>query len=206
VEPGSNKGLGNLLKYEINRSLFIGFINAINRAGYWVSVTSTERSFTEQAILYRQNKKNAEPGHSKHEHNEAIDINITDKKTGKSYSKSTPEAEWRATGIPAIANSLGLQWGGSTNDGKFGTYIDRVHFQVVGGASANVGTNSNDEFIYTQVPVKEMGIDTALVFSNFKVNKFVFNFFLKKLQMDSKYRNVVRTNNNTKLLLEFPGK
>ncbi len=212
VDSIANGGMESLERYKNNRNLFIGFINAINRAGYWVRVTSTQRSYQEQwQLKYGKggNLNNAEPGHSHHEHNEAIDINIVDKKTGKVYKKQTSEAEWRATGVPAIANSLGLRWGGKTNDGKFGTYVDRVHFEASNNISdlQHNGRYNQDEFIITQVPTTETGVDRESIFSNFKVNKFVFNFFLKGLQMDSQYRTVSDRfiDNGSKIMPEFVG-
>jgi hypothetical protein len=46
---------------------------------------------------------------------------------------------------------------------------------------------------YTETITKK-DLDRDKVFSNFKVNKFTFNFFLKKLQFDPTYRRVTSRN------------
>lgn len=176
-------------KFPENKKLFIRFINAINKAGYNVILIegATNRSYAEQAALKRKNTNNAKPGTSRHEKASAIDATIVNKKTGKIYSKNTPKAEWIATGIPALAKSMGLEW--ADGDGSFGNYVDRVHFQI--SNSRETGElDTKDEFTETTEEIQTSIIDRDAVLSNFKVNQFVFNFFQKKLQFDPAYRTV----------------
>jgi hypothetical protein len=184
--------------YPENKQVFINFINGITGMGYTVVLLpeATNRSYSEQAALKKQNALNASPGHSKHEHGSAIDITILNNKNYKVYSKHTSEADWLSTGVPQYAKSLGLVWGGN-NDGTFGTkgsgsyYIDRVHFEI-----PTAKTEYVNEDVYENVTeyVKQKTLDYDGVFSKFKVNKFSFNFFLKNLQFSTEYREV---NNRT---------
>jgi hypothetical protein len=199
TNPSKVKGVKYLERYNpypSSKILFTKFINAITDRGYNVILLdgSTNRTYQEQAALHRTNSSNADAGHSRHERGEAIDITIVDPKSGKHYSKNTSELEWRSTGIPQIAISMGLQWGDATNRGVFGTYIDRVHFQL-----HEFGGNGEDaitEPIYDEVTEyrNERGLDREGIFKNFKVNKFAFNFFLKNLQFDPTYREVKSRN------------
>jgi hypothetical protein len=187
ITPGiKNEGvflLEKYNKYPNNKNLFIRFIQAINNAGYSVIITSTNRSFAEQAAEKLANSNNASPGHSRHEVAAAIDIKIKNIKTGVVHGKNTPKEAWIATGIPALAKVMGLQWAGG--DGSFGSYVDRVHFQIIGKADELVDIYEN----YTE-DVKSKAIDRDSIFSNFKVNKYSFNFFLKKRQFDPAWMKV----------------
>ena len=197
IETG-NTGMYNLErynKYPENKKLFVKFINGINKLGCNVHLSplQTNRSYAEQAMLKIQNDNNAKPGHSKHERGAAMDINIVNRITGVWHRKNSSKAAWIATGVPALANSLGMDWAGGS--GSFGGYVDRVHFQIRNSreskkAELDSVSNSVDQFEEYTEEVKSKGIDRDAVFSNFKVNKFVFNFFLKRLQFDPAYRRV----------------
>lgn len=192
------KYLESYNSFPSTKNLFIKFINSITSKGYVVELLpdAVNRTYAQQAALNLKGSRNADAGTSKHEFGKAIDITVRDVENKKIYSKSTSEQEWRSTGIPAIANSLGLKWAGN-NDGTFGTkgtkgyYIDRVHFEI---ASVNVSTVTEDVFEEVKEIRKYRGIDREGIFKNFKVNKFTFNFFLKKLQFDPEYR-IVRSRN-----------
>lgn len=194
IDKGKNVGLGNLNTYDQypkNKNLFINFVNAINQAGYWVMIgdLSANRTYEQQAALNHEDERNADPGHSKHERGSAIDITLVDKQSGKIHSKTTDKAAWVATGVPGIANGLGLKWAGG--DGSFGKYVDRVHFEIA-TKKEQLSTSQQvaDEYeeITKTVEAEEIVMDG--IFRNFKVNKFSFNFFLKKLQMSGQFRNV----------------
>jgi hypothetical protein len=195
-----NVGINLLEKYNRhpqNKRLFIKFINEINKLGYRVILIpgATNRSYAEQALLKKQNDNNARPGHSRHESGRAIDITVVNYKTGETLSKQSSEFDWRKTGIPALAISIGLQWGDTKQNGTFTNkngyvYIDRVHFQIVENQSAEtkeIEQEVTEEYI---VKEKQTGLDLDSVFSNFKVNKYTFNFFIKRLQFDEQFRTV----------------
>lgn len=188
-EKTGNRGVHHLNElniYPAKKNLFLKFINGINELGYWVDIRDALRSVTEQIALRRENRNNAAPGKGKHPTGDAIDINLIDIKTGKRFLKNTSEIEWRQTKVPQLANSLGLQWGGKSNNGKFGTYVDRVHFEIVGAERMPDNTKKDPVYVTETRTVK--GLDLDKVFSNFKVNKFAFNFFLKKMQFDPFYK------------------
>ena len=107
-----------------NRDNFEELFKQIRRkTSYRVLVTSGNRSHAAQERLYAQNKKNAKPGRSPHQHQRAMDINLVSLRglVRKSDSKET----WEATGVPELARDLGFRWGGD-----FRTYHDPVHFEV----------------------------------------------------------------------------
>lgn len=182
VTGKGNSGLSLLNKYNIEqKNKFVQLINSINSAGYTVIVTSTVRSFSEQVLLYNENHKNAVPGTSKHESGRAIDLNIRDA-AGNAFMKSTSKAKWIATGIPALAKSMGFKWGGDS----FGSYYDPVHFELV-----NNITEKRTEPVYNTETknVKINTLDRSAIFSNFKVNRHVFNFFLRNEQFNKIWNN-----------------
>ncbi len=194
-EKGGNIGIGNLDTYNAypeNKGRFADFINHINDAGYWVQITplAANRTYAQQAALNFANPANADPGHSKHERGAAIDITLIDKKTMRVHSKQTSLAAWIATGVPDIASSLGFRWAGG--NGSFGTYVDRVHFEIISkGDQLSIAQQEADEYEDVTEQTKKMVIDKTAIFQNFKVNQFAFNFFRKKLQFSPEYRNVV---------------
>jgi hypothetical protein len=198
VEKG-NTGIGLLEKYNKypeNKKLFIRFINGINKLGWNVDVRSTNRSYAEQAAIHIENSNNAAPGHSTHESGGAIDINIINRNTGVRLKKLSPKEDWIASGVPGLARSMGLQWAGG--DGSFGKYVDRVHFQIRNSRETEQAETQVEQFEEYTEDVKTKGLDRDAVFSNFKVNNFVFNFFQKGLQFDPEYRivtsRIVQTN------------
>lgn len=102
--------------------IFREFIRRVEALGYSVIITSAVRTFKNQA---GQGGDNARVGYSTHEYGLATDINL---QKGTSYwRKSTPKSEWEATGVPAIARSLGMRWGGDFQSYKGG---DEVHFDL----------------------------------------------------------------------------
>jgi len=196
ILQNGNEGMGYLDHYDQypeNKTLFITFINEINKLGYKVRLTplATNRTYAQQAALKRQNSNNADPGHSRHESGGAIDITIINFKDPKDrHSKSTSEAGWRKTGVPSLANSLGLRWGGKGNDGTFGAYVDRVHFEVATIISRLDNLTENEEHENITETITKMTTDREGIFQNFKVNKFSFNFFLKRMQAGEDFRKV----------------
>ncbi len=193
LHPNLVTGQGYLNSYNpfpIYKNKFIRFINFITESGYAVTITSTYRTYQEQLNLwnkYHGKRAVAVPGTSKHEVGNAIDINLINIKTGDRLMMKSSLADWQATGVPAIAKSMGIQWGDERHIGQFGGRADRVHFQIPADATKPktiIRNKTKQETKYKDV----QAIDKDKVFSNFKVNKFVFNFFLKNLQFDPKYR------------------
>lgn len=103
---------------------FRSLVTAIENKGYrvWINPQSIVRTFMGGGI------------NSAHTYGLAIDINMS--KDGKDYKMDTPYKEWEATGVPALAKSMGFRWGGD-----FTTYIphgkpktwtnrDTVHFDL----------------------------------------------------------------------------
>ena len=101
------------------------FLNTLNEKypGYTLSINATYRTYQRSIELKQQNPKNATPGYSPHNYAFAVDMNVIDT-TGKVYRKKDRKP-WVESGIPKIAKSLGMRWGGD-----FKNYIDCVHFDV----------------------------------------------------------------------------
>lgn len=131
-----NKIVDALLNREIERlhpsvrKKFRKLLRFAKKRGYTVIITSGYRSFKKQNQLYERNSKNARAGLSMHNYGLAIDINL--RKNGRWWRKSTPINEWKATGIPAYAKGLGMEWGGD-----FKTYRDPVHFEYDHGLAGS---------------------------------------------------------------------
>lgn len=183
VQQG-NRNTQELDRYtEVCKKRFIQFINGINNLGYYVDITSGVRSRDEQFALYKDDSRNARPGHSKHETGLAMDINLINIKTGATVRKVDTLKTWLDTGVPQMAKVMGMNWGGST----WVNYYDPVHFEIIGtGGDQAIG---DEEPVYEQrtTPVKSKSLDVAKIFSNFKVNGYVFNFFLKREQFSKQY-------------------
>jgi len=105
------------------KELFRRFIKAIEAKGFAVQINSGYRTFKRQSELYKEDPRNAKSGYSKHNYGLALDLQVS--KGGYSYGKNTPAGAWIKTGIPALAESLGLFWGAN-----FKNYSDAVHFEV----------------------------------------------------------------------------
>lgn len=102
---------------------FRQFIKAVEDSGWKVIITSGYRSFAKQAELKRQNPKNAAPGRSRHNYGIAIDINA--QSGSKWLRKASSRQAWLDSGIPQIAEKMGMKWGGNFNN-----YWDPVHFEI----------------------------------------------------------------------------
>jgi hypothetical protein len=106
----------------LNRIRFRAFLLACQARGWEPIITSGVRDAAAQERLHKQNPKN--PKTVGTHDGRALDLNFV---KGKIHlKKATPAAEWRASGIIAIAKSLGIKWGGEI----FKTYYDPVHFQL----------------------------------------------------------------------------
>lgn len=112
----------------IVKQKFADFISKIEKMGYYVQINSSYRTFARQNDI-KYNPKDpsydpsaAAPGLSLHNYGLALDLQVS--KNGKTYGKTTSDAEWLSTGIPQLAKSMGMIWGGDA----FAGYQDAVHF------------------------------------------------------------------------------
>lgn len=160
---------------------FVQLVNGINAQGYYVTITSALRSFAQQLALHNANVNNAKPGRSKHNLGLAVDMNLTPIAGGSSITSKSTVAQWQATGIVALATQLGMSWGGNA----FVHYYDPVHFVLNATSPATAAPTT--EPTYTSVTSATKSLDVAKIFSNFKVNTQVFNFFLQRLQLQQQY-------------------
>ncbi len=126
---------------------FAQFIDKIQKMGYKVQINSSYRSFARQHdIKYNSNDSDFDPsagapGYSAHNYGLALDLQVS--KNGKTYGKSTSDAEWYTTGIPQLAQSMGFRWGGTA----FGTsYQDAVHFDLMTMAPATLLSMAYKQF------------------------------------------------------------
>jgi hypothetical protein len=119
-------GLANDAKLKLlpasNRVRFAAFLVACKAMGWAPIITSGVRTATQQAGLNAANPKN--PVKVGTHDGRALDLNFI--KGNIHLKKASPAAEWRASGIIALAKTLGIKWGGEI----FKTYYDPVHFQL----------------------------------------------------------------------------
>ncbi len=147
--PKTNQGYIDTLHPKYKKR-FVDFIDHLQRLGWKVQINSSYRDFAKQARLKKEDKRNASPGFSPHNYGEAIDIQVTDK-FGKLYGKNTDIKKWQATGIPNLAKTYGLDWGGI-----FKGYPDAVHFYVSGIDTSKLYRLAVDQF-KTSDPNKIIG-------------------------------------------------
>ncbi len=103
------------------------FARVEKELGLRMFATSGYRTFAEQAAQKAANASNASAGTSAHNYGLAVDVNVIDPKTGKNIlMKASPKANWEKSGIPALAKSMGMIWGGD----DFSGYYDPVHFAI----------------------------------------------------------------------------
>lgn len=127
-----SRSLGHSENWEKLKSLrpsvrdnFFNLLSDIKNLGFTPVVTSSHRTEAQQKYFYKEDSRNAKPGHSTHELDTGIDLVLY--KGGKRYDKKTPKAEWLATGIPALAkNKYKMRWGGD-----FKNYFDPVHYDYL---------------------------------------------------------------------------
>lgn len=197
VKQKGNIGLDKLSEFDQfpqHKNIFIKFINKINDSGYRVAIASAVRSPQQQKNI--RNGHESTSGKTLHTSGLAIDINVINDRTGVQYMQSHSIEKWQATGVPALAISMGLQWGDSRNIGTFYKNgnpfgnIDRSHFQIVTQTlkTKNEIIAEHYEEVITKVSVSNL--DRSKIFKNFKVDNFCLNWFLKKSQNSPEYRNV----------------
>lgn len=187
--PTTVQQTGNLNLQELDlfsdevKGRFTQFINGSNQLGYWVNITSGVRSHTEQLALYNANHNNARPYHSKHETRLAMDVNLINMKTGVTIKKADSIKTWLDTGVVTLAQTLGMSWGGNS----WANYYDPVHFELNGTGGFTPVGEIVPVYETVTTAVKGKALDVAKIFSNFKVDKDVFNFFLTRQQLQKQY-------------------
>lgn len=166
------------------KDLFKKLILDIQSLGYFVVTTDGLRSYEDQLRQFRKNPKQYHykvPSiDSPHVQGTAIDLNLIHIATGRTYKKNTSITEWINTGVPDLAKSLNFIWGGTFSGGP-----DPVHFQIKAGSSEPIDNNGEPEFIEKEVagdPIK--GIDDSKILKNFRVDRDIFSFFLRKEQFN----------------------
>ena len=115
------------------------FLNILNEKypGYTLTINATYRSYQRSIELKRQNPNNSTPGFSSHNYAFAVDMNVTDP-NGNKYNKGN-RTPWVESGIPEVAKSLGMRWGGD-----FKNYVDCVHFDVTRVTDATIANAAKD--------------------------------------------------------------
>jgi hypothetical protein len=111
-----------------NHKQFVQFIHEIEKQTSWkVYITSSYRTYEEQAKLKKQDPRNASPGNSKHNFAKAIDIVLYQNTFwGQRWIEKKNKKElWLSTKIIVIAKKHHLIWGGN-----FSKYYDPVHFEI----------------------------------------------------------------------------
>lgn len=105
--------------------------------GYTLMINATYRTYQRSIELKSINPKNATPGRSPHNYAYGLDMNVKDPQ-GVTYLKKDRD-KWVASGIPSVAKSLNMRWGGD-----FNSYIDCVHFDVTKVTDASIRNAQKD--------------------------------------------------------------
>ena len=106
------------------KNKFRQFIKRVQKeTGYDVIITSGYRTFEKQQQLYDSGQTTARAGNSFHNYGMAIDINAV--KVGSWLRMGSSKSSWEQSGIPQIAENMGLRWGGN-----FSSFYDPVHFDL----------------------------------------------------------------------------
>ncbi|MDZ7900015.1 MAG: M15 family metallopeptidase [Arcicella sp.] len=128
----SKHNQGKLLKIKSvnidNYNHFVEFVSKIEKETSWkVYITSTHRTFEEQARLKRQDSRNASPGNSKYNYAKAIDIVLYQNTFWEQnwIEKRSEKKRWLSTKVVDVAKKHSLTWGGN-----FSKYYDPVHFEI----------------------------------------------------------------------------
>ncbi len=130
---GTNDTIEQFIKtlHPKHQDLFRQFIKTIHaKTPFTVQPTSFYRSFSDQERVIEQNNSVSPPrpaapvGLSYHQYGLAMDITLIN--GSQTYGFNKTKEQWIATGIPAIAQSLGLVWGGTFT----GESYDPVHFDL----------------------------------------------------------------------------
>ena len=155
-----NQNQSELLKIqnENNRMRFGVLLKEINRLGYETVINVISDS--------------------------VININSLTGNQGVIDTKSS-KTLWESTSVPDTIRGKGLKWGGD-----FSNYFEPVKVEIPQLGYDSTRTLS-ESITYTEEEVQEkitvqgyVGIDIEKALSNLKVNKVVFNFFLKMQQYD----------------------
>lgn len=183
--------------HELVRPKFAAFISEIERSGYdviFISNLQARRTAEQQiALILKYRKKHysdeaiaaAERGDKKlmetfrHVNGTALDFNIRKKGGTQILLKESSKNDWLDTGVPQLGTRFGMSWGGHFKNS------DNVHFEYSGIDKAlhdSESTVTPTISITEKVPVEVL--DPNQVFRNFKVNKEVFNFFLRREQFN----------------------
>ena len=124
-------------------------------------LTSSLRTFAQQAKLRRENSENAKAGRSKHNYGCAFDVNIFDQKTGRVVAGKTVvgteeniRATWTKLGVPEIATRSGVPtWGAN-----FKNYFDPVHFGVDVAIDASL-EKAKEYAVAKGIDYKDIGVE-----------------------------------------------
>lgn len=182
------------------RGNFVAFLNAVLKQGWDIQINDVGRTREEQERYYSENTNNAKPGYSKHELGLAIDMNVISMKNINGIKANTTLRKqgmrdlWLKSGIVEIAKNYNIKWG------DFKGYQDHVHFYMDIDLPKNQIYKQPDVKLKKGEPIIEKRKkkvktgtkwvrDESVIFSNFKVDKEIFNFFLTKKQFDIPKQN-----------------
>ena len=108
-------------------AVFVAFMQDMASKGYIVTPTSELRNRQQQLQANIDYGFHTAYGNSYHNYGAAMDFNVKDTATGKSYRLATPVDVWENDlGISEIAGRHGLKWGGDFH----GMKPDPIHVQL----------------------------------------------------------------------------
>jgi hypothetical protein len=108
------------------KPIFKKFFMLVKQSGWNPIITSAWRSYAREVSIIAAEKLKMSANNSPHLYSLACDCNFENQKTGKRLRMADGVQSWLDSGIPQIAEKLGLRWGG-----RFNGYPDVVHFDIV---------------------------------------------------------------------------
>ena len=103
--------------YQLNqafRPYVASLIDQADLLGYDSTIVSGYRNYQDGVKLAQQLGEAAAPITNYHLFGLAVDMNFTSRATGKVLNKATSTlADWNTSGIPILADNLGIRWGGT---------------------------------------------------------------------------------------------
>jgi len=157
----------NNLLNELNdfvKPVVMNFLTEANEVVDNVIITGVYYPYLKSLILHKQDPRN--PEFNFHEFGIALDINI---QIGKRiYHKDDIIDDWIKTGVPDIAKTFNIRWGG-----LFNGYSDCVHFDAANLLLIKYKLNDVYQLIdkLKQIAYEQFGQDLT----NAQLNKIVFS-------------------------------
>jgi hypothetical protein len=179
----SGRSLGYIKNLAVSvQPIFTSFLLQAQQAGYTPDIQDGLRSYKAQLVAYNKNKSlynfKVPSTNAPHVIGMALDVNFKNILTNITLHQLSPKSDWEISGIINIATSLGLRWGGTFSGGT-----DNNHFDYKGTNQGSSDQNGQPQQITQNTYSTQNVPDETKLLQNFKVDRDIFGFFLRKQQI-----------------------